>query len=84
MYANHVNYVNKEGKVYCCLRNKVVPLDEAQVLGYCAGCPMNRGVELGKRVQCGWNDLRNIKNPHIVRDPYVEYTRMQTRKNDAV
>ncbi|MCZ8511315.1 hypothetical protein O9H85_02450 [Paenibacillus filicis] len=83
MYANHMNLA-KEGQVYCCLRNKIVPLNGEQVEAYCSGCPMNKGVEPGKFANCYWNDARPIKSPHWVIDPRVEYISMQTRKHDAV
>ncbi|TVY06716.1 hypothetical protein [Paenibacillus cremeus] len=78
-FVTHVNHVTKYGSIYCCLRNKVVPLNDYQISHYCSGCKMNQGVEQGDKVQCYWNDVRNISNPHIVYDPQTEFKRMQAR-----
>lgn len=43
MYINHVNYANEIGNVYCCLRNKVVELNQFQIDNFCSGCKMFKG-----------------------------------------
>lgn len=75
----HMNYANEEGNVYCCLRNKVVPLNHLHTLNYCASCPMFKGL-YNRKVNCRWEDLRNLEDPHAVIDPYLEYRSMQQRK----
>ncbi len=49
MYINHVNYANEIGNVYCCLRNKVVELNQFQIDNFCSGCKMFKG---GMKVEC--------------------------------
>ncbi|MFE5323935.1 hypothetical protein ACFQ88_35195 [Paenibacillus sp. NPDC056579] len=79
-YINHVHYANMQGNVYCCLRNKIVPLNESQIKDYCQGCTMFRGGEAGKSVQCYWNDVRDVQDPHEVYEPQMEFKSMQKRK----
>ncbi|MCS7460226.1 hypothetical protein N0M98_08735 [Paenibacillus doosanensis] len=79
-FVDHMNYANAAGNVYCCLRNKVVSLDDAQLKTYCQGCKMFRGAEPGKSVQCYWNDSRDVSDPHIVYEPQLEFKSMQKRK----
>lgn len=79
----HMNLTNEDGNVYCCLRNKIVLLNDLQVLNYCSSCTMNKGLQRGKSVNCIWDDLRDVKNPHIVFDPNLEYKSMQQRKSDT-
>ncbi len=83
MYINHVNYANEIGNVYCCLRNKVVELNQFQIDNFCSGCKMFKGGNEG-RVLCYWKDLRQISDPHIVYDPRTEYLSMQKKKLDAM
>lgn len=79
-HINHINLANTTGNVYCCLRNKIVRLNESQIADYCSGCKMNRGAESGKSVQCHWNDVRDVTDPYIVVDPQLEFISMQNRK----
>lgn len=82
-YVEHVNLVGEHGNVYCCLRNKIVKLSDEQLERFCSVCKMNRGFTPGVSVQCYWKDTRPIDNPHIVRDPRIEFSRMQARKTHA-
>jgi hypothetical protein len=75
----HMNYKNEEGNVYCCLRNKVVSLNKVQTLHFCSTCTMFKGLNSTK-VNCSWEDIRDLENPHCVIDPYLEYKSMQQRK----
>lgn len=78
--VNHINYADANGNVYCCLRNKVVQLDETQFTSYCFGCKMFGGTAQGQGVECFWDDARQVNNPHIVNDPIGEFNHNQTRK----
>ncbi|OXM85947.1 hypothetical protein [Paenibacillus rigui] len=81
-YVNHLNYANKNGNVYCCLRNKIVQLGEEQVSNYCRGCTMFNGVDAQyTHVQCFWNDSREPQDEevHVVHDPQLEFMSMQSR-----
>lgn len=81
-YVNHLNVANKNGNVYCCLRNKIVQLGEMQVTNYCLGCTMFKGLEESyKSVQCVWNDPRDLKDEdvYVVLDPQLEFMSMQSR-----
>lgn len=77
---NHVNYSTDQDEVYCCLRNRVVKLNEEHKQEFCAGCKMFKGFADGEGVECLWDDLRDVDNPHIVIDPYKEWTSNQNRK----
>ncbi|WP_438445936.1 hypothetical protein [Gorillibacterium sp. sgz5001074] len=80
-WITHMNYTNEEGNVYCCLRNKVVPLNPAQTLLYCSSCTMFKGL-YKKKVNCRWQDPRDLQDPHAILDPYLEYRSMQQRSVD--
>jgi hypothetical protein len=77
---NHVNIANEENRIYCCLRNRVVRLDEKHKAAYCAGCSMYEGNARGTGVECVWDDHRTVSNPHIVRNPETEWHSNQARK----
>lgn len=77
--VNHINYMDQEGQVYCCLRNKVVKLDEQQREQFCKGCSMFAGHADGRGVECVWEDSRHISEPFIVLDPTKEFIRNQVR-----
>lgn len=83
MFINHVNYVNENGTVYCCLRNKLVEFNQLQINHFCSGCNMKKGINQ-ESVLCYWQDNRKISDPHIVFDPKVEYLSMQRRKLEVV
>ncbi|WP_246079467.1 hypothetical protein [Paenibacillus piri] len=74
-----MNFKNKDGLIYCCLRNKVVELDQQQHEQFCQGCKMYGGDADGRGVTCVWEELRNVGNPHIVHDPVQEFNRNQKR-----
>ncbi|MDF2958446.1 MAG: hypothetical protein K0S39_181 [Paenibacillus sp.] len=75
----HINYKDQNGHIYCCLRNKVVELNQQQQEQFCNGCKMFGGTADGKGVICIWEDLRNVSDPHIVHDPVREFIKNQTR-----
>jgi len=76
----HINLKNTNGEVYCCLRNKVVSLNEEQMSRFCRGCPMFAGTAEGKGVECVWEDVRDVSNPLVVHDPVREFISNQHRK----
>jgi hypothetical protein len=76
----HYNYRNSDNEVYCCLRNKVVTLNNQQTEQFCKGCKMFEGDAGGKGVACVWEDTRNVGNPHIVLNPLVEFASNQMRQ----
>jgi hypothetical protein len=75
----HVNYMDQDGQIYCCLRNRVVKLDQQQQEQFCSGCKMFAGLASGQGVECAWEDMRNVSEPHIVTDPNREFITNQTR-----
>lgn len=78
--TNHINYSTDQQEVYCCLRNRVVQLTEEHKQDFCGGCKMFNGFADGEGVECLWEDIRNVSNPHIVIDPYKEWSSNQSRK----
>jgi hypothetical protein len=76
-YIQHMNHTNANGAVYCCLRNRLVTLNQLQILNYCSSCKMHNGNEEGNNVVCVWDDHREVNNPHVVVDPFLEYQMMQ-------
>ncbi|MFD2615623.1 hypothetical protein [Paenibacillus gansuensis] len=78
--VHHINIKNDRGEVYCCLRNKVVPLDEEQLTSFCKGCSMFAGTAGGQGVECIWNDMRSIGSPCLITDPVSELKQNQTRQ----
>lgn len=68
----HINIADESNRVYCCLRNKVVKLDEEQKNGFCGKCRMYAGDAGGQGVECVWEDMRPVGNPHVVRNPAAE------------
>lgn len=78
--VRHINLSDPDGQVYCCLRNRVVKLDDEQKQAFCSGCRMYAGEASGKGVECVWEDLRPVSDPHVVRDPYAELTSNQKRQ----
>jgi hypothetical protein len=77
--VTHVNYTDQDGQIYCCLRNKIVKLDQLQREQFCQGCKMFGGTANGQGVECVWEDMRNVSEPHIVHDPVSEFIMNQTR-----
>ncbi|MFB7816230.1 hypothetical protein ACFC0X_18900 [Paenibacillus chitinolyticus] len=77
---HHINYRNEHNEVYCCLRNKVVELDDRQKNDFCSGCQMFAGFAGGKGVECEWEDMRDVPNPMRVFDPMKEFMSNQIRK----
>lgn len=77
---NHINYCTNEQEVYCCLRNRVVRLDDNHKADFCSGCKMLNGYADGAGVECLWEDMREVGNPHHVTDPYKEWASNQNRK----
>ncbi|MCS7464750.1 hypothetical protein N0M98_32200 [Paenibacillus doosanensis] len=76
---NHINYMDQDGHIYCCLRNKVVKLDEQQKEKFCKGCSMFAGTAEGKGVECLWEDARTANDPWIADDPRREFLKNQIR-----
>ncbi|CAG7646248.1 hypothetical protein ACFQI7_23490 [Paenibacillus allorhizosphaerae] len=75
----HINMADEGGKVYCCLRNRVVNLNEAQKTKYCSGCGMFAGFAGDLGVECLWEDVRLVNDPHIAADPMAEFTSNQIK-----
>ena len=75
----HINLADKEGKIYCCLRNKVVLLDEEQRSRFCAGCRMYAGNAGGLGVECLWQDSRPLADPYVAVDPAAEFLSNQKK-----
>jgi hypothetical protein len=76
----HFNHKSSDNEIYCCLRNKIVALDSNQKEQFCSGCKMYDGDAGGKGVACIWEDLRNVNNPHIVHNPFVEFANNQIKQ----
>ncbi|SFL67354.1 hypothetical protein SAMN03159341_108164 [Paenibacillus sp. 1_12] len=76
---NHINYTDQNDNIYCCLRNRVVKLNQAQQEQFCKSCKMFAGTADGRGVECAWEDVRNVSNPHIVIDPAREFISNQRR-----
>jgi hypothetical protein len=76
---NHINYTDQNDHIYCCLRNRVVKLNQQQQEQFCQGCKMFAGTADGRGVECAWEDVRSISNPHIVADPAREFISNQRR-----
>lgn len=77
---NHENIADSNERIYCCLRNKVVSLDDAHKTAFCGSCKMYRGDAGGAGVECAWDDARDITEPYRVADPYAEWRSNQKRK----
>lgn len=77
--VKHVNLADQEGRVYCCLRNRVVKLDEEQKAGFCRSCIMYSGDAKGQGVECLWEDARPVADPHVAADPYKEWKSNQVK-----
>jgi hypothetical protein len=77
---SHYNYRNSDNEIYCCLRNKIVALDNDQMEQFCNGCKMYDGDAGDQGVSCVWEDSRNVSNPHIVHNPLVEFASNQIRQ----
>ncbi|MCZ8515533.1 hypothetical protein O9H85_24625 [Paenibacillus filicis] len=78
--VRHINRTDSSGRIYCCLRNKVVVLDKEHRSLFCAGCRMYAGDAGGLGVECLWEDVRPVGNPHLVDDPEAELRSNQTKK----
>ncbi len=78
--VNHINHMDQEGSVYCCLRNRVVKLTSKQKENFCHGCMMFGGFIRGGGVECEWLDSREVSNPHIVFDPKQEFISNQKKR----
>ncbi|MEI7026915.1 hypothetical protein [Paenibacillus sp. y28] len=79
-FVRHINLANSDGQIYCCLRNRVVKLDDAQMTTFCHGCKMFDGTAQGKGVVCCWNDARSVKDPHVAVDPLLEFKQNQLKQ----
>jgi hypothetical protein len=77
--VKHVNLADQEGRVYCCLRNRVVKLDDEQKERFCKGCIMYSGDAQGLGVECVWEDIRPVADPHVATEPYVEWKSNQAK-----
>ena len=80
----HINYPVK-GKIYCRKVHNVVRFNTKHVHRHCSFCDMFAGSAQGEGVECYWDDPReNVFTPHIVTDPYVEYTTIQVAEGREV
>ncbi|TXK80984.1 hypothetical protein [Paenibacillus sp. N3.4] len=79
---SHVNVCNTDQEIYCCLRNKIVKLDDKQREQFCSGCKMFAGDASGHGtgVTCEWEDVRIVSNPHLALDPLEEFIHNQIRQ----
>ncbi|UUZ90455.1 hypothetical protein LJK87_31720 [Paenibacillus sp. P25] len=75
----HINLADQEGRIYCCLRNKVVLLDEVQRSRFCAGPDVCRECR-GLGVECLWKDSRPLADPYVAADPAAEFLSNQKKK----
>jgi hypothetical protein len=75
-----MNYCNEKDEIYCCLRNKVVKLDQLQLERFCQSCKMFGGTLQGGGVVCIWDDSRDVSNPHDVYDPQEEFLHNQVKQ----
>lgn len=76
----HHNIRSGQDEVYCCLRNRVVKLDEQQLSQFCQGCRMFAGELQEGGVACVWDDLDNVGDPHVASDPWEEFMRNQAKQ----
>jgi hypothetical protein len=76
----HHNYCNESGEIYCCLRNRVVQLDDEQLQRFCQGCGMFAGTMPDVGISCDWDDFGDVADPHHALDPWIEYKRNQMRQ----
>jgi hypothetical protein len=76
----HYNYVNHNNEIYCCLRNRIIELNQTQSEQFCKGCKMFAGDADGKGVACAWEDSREVNNPHIATHPLTEFASNQIRQ----
>lgn len=83
MKINHINYVDSNNQIYCRLRNRVVEFNQTQQRDFCSSCPMFRGTAQGEGVECEWEDIRNLKSPHQVFNPSLEYANIITAEAKA-
>lgn len=78
--TNHINIPDKDGLIYCCMRNKVVSLNAIQKKHYCSSCKMYNGDAKGAGVECLWEDMREAARKEIiVTSPNEEYASNQKR-----
>lgn len=77
--VTHMNYKDRDGQIYCCLRNKVVKLDDVQREQFCQVCKMFAGPAKDQGVECVWEDMRNVGDLHVVYEPIREFSMNQTR-----
>lgn len=76
----HHNYRSESGEIYCCLRNRVVKLDDEQLQRFCEGCGMFAGMMPDVGVSCEWDDLGDVSDPHRAPDPWEEFKRNQIKQ----
>lgn len=69
---NHINYPDKNGKIYCRKRNKVVKMN-SELWENCISCSMFNGSYRGDGVECLWED--DIDD-YYVSDPVKEKLRV--------
>ncbi|WP_254776855.1 hypothetical protein [Paenibacillus sp. yr247] len=74
-----MNYKDQDEQIYCCLRNKVVKLNDVQREQFCQSCKMFAGTAKEQGAECVWEDMRNVSDPHVVHDPVREFILNQTR-----
>lgn len=78
--VKHINLSDPDGRIYCCLRNKIVKLDEVQKEQFCQSCRMYAGNAGGRGVECAWEDMRSVKDPYIVTSPDAEFNSNQQKR----
>jgi hypothetical protein len=76
----HHNIRNGDNEVYCCLRNRVVKLDEQQLGHFCQSCRMFAGKLAEGGVACAWDDADGVRDPHVAANPWEEFMRNQVKQ----
>lgn len=78
--TNHINLTDANGQVYCCLRNRIVALDQKHQQHYCTGCRMYNGLAASGGVNCLWEDQRTDGGDLYITDPNREWIENQENR----
>lgn len=72
--VDHLNYFDKNGKVFCKKKDRVVTLDETQASD-CEKCQYVFGFLQGDGIECQWPDEFEFGDMYI-KNPYKECKRV--------